>query len=438
MGIDKMLSFEEWEKLVIDSKKGNDISKKILLEESHPIIDSAVRTELGTEDDVSLDDIYQEVCLRVHTNLAALKNPKAYPNWLKRITQNYCKDLKKRKKYLIQNIDDLNSLGRRKSSRDFDSIADRRGLESDAFTLYHDQINGLVSKEYKIETKQKSDEITNTVNSLKTKKRKSKITDRRISVLSNILAKSLIDKKEYDYVEAEKKLRTMILHLEERRLIKELRYFLASAITEIGHLKMNEGTVTGNDSSIYWYKRAEKLWRSINDKSMELFVRPQLGVSQHIKGDDLKAAKAYNSILSEIGRKRTHRAFKADVYRDQSNALLAMDEIGESNQQAEKSLRIAEDVGGITLSYTKLQLAKIYIKKKRYNQAHALINSCLEDTPLFRVLDHIKAKIALLDLFIMTDEKNEALKLIPGIRNNCTEYRFYHQLQKLHSRLLKL
>jgi DNA-directed RNA polymerase specialized sigma24 family protein len=434
--IDKMLSWEEWEKLVIDSQRGNDISLRILLEESRSIIENVSKAKLKTEDDVDFDDIRQEVYLRVIKNLGFLRDPRYYALWLKRITENYCKDIKRKSKNRkFKKIDELNLPNEDKTVGNFNNIADRRGLETDAFTLFKERFNQITGKEFQIRAKKKSDEITNTIGSLSIRKGQTAASAAKISVLSSILGKSLVAKEEYNFLQAEKKLRAIINFTEKIRLNKELRYIQAKAITEFGHLKMNQGFVTGIDGSIYWYERAGKIWRSLKDRPMELFVRQQIGVSHHIQGDDKKATMTYDDILTEIGRKRKYRALKADVWRDQSNAFLAIDAIGKSFKDAEKSLLIAEDVGGYTLSYTQLQMAKIYIKKGKYNQAYSLIMQCIDNTPRYRVLDHIKYNIALFDLFIKTNEKDAAFKLIPKIQTDSSDHRFYHQLQKLQDRL---
>ena len=434
-----MLSWEEWEKLVIDSQKGNDNSLRILLEESRQIINNVLNEKLKSIDDVEIDDIRQEIYLKVHKNLGSLKIPKTYVKWLKSITENYCIDIKrKNKNSKLLHIDDLNPLNQDKSGSNFNDIADRKGLKTDAFNLFKDRFNQITGKEYQIRAKQKSDEITNAIGSLSMMKGQVPTSTPKISVLSDILGKSLMEKEEYNYLEGERNLLAIINFTENRRLNKGLRYIQAKAITEFGHLKMNEGLVTGIDGSIYWYERAGKIWRSLKNKPMELYIRQQIGVSHHIQGHDKKAAKTYQDIISELGRKRKYRALKADIWRDQSNAFLAMGAIEKSIKDAEKSLLIAEDIGSYTLSYTRLQMAKIYIKKGKYNQAYQLLHKFIEGTPHYRVLDHIKANIAMFDLYLKTNEKEAALKLIPKIKNNCVEYRFHHQFQKLQERLKKL
>ena len=104
-----MLSWKEWEKLVVDAQKGNDNSLRILLEESRQHIDKVLNVKLKSIDNVEVDDIRQDIYLKVQRKIGTIKGPRKYVKWLESITRNYCIDIKRKnenKKLLY--IDDLN------------------------------------------------------------------------------------------------------------------------------------------------------------------------------------------------------------------------------------------------------------------------------------------------------------------------------------------
>jgi len=434
-----MLTWKEWEKLVKKSQKGDDSSLRILLEESQPIIDRMIKQTLTVDDDTDLNDIRQEINSKVLKNLATLKRPRTYVRWLNQITKNFCLDTaEKNRKILFLRIEDLKQRDQDNKTENIDNLADRKGFTADAFNVYQEHLTQLTEKEYLNKAEHKALEIKKDIDSLITRKAPVITENKTISVLSNILGKSFLDKEEYNYIDAEKKLQAIIKYTEKKRLNTELRYIQASAITELAHLKMNEGFVQGNDGSLYWYKRAARLWRSLKDKPKELYTRQQIGVSQHIQGVDKVAIKIYNSILEEISRKKSFNYLKANVHCDQSNALLSIGAIRKSVHYLDKSLLLAEDIGGTTLHYSRLQKAKVNIERRQFDKAYSIISECIDDRPLYRVLDHVKANIALFDVLIKTNEKNAALKLVPIIQANCIDHLFHHQLQKIQVRLSKM
>lgn len=433
-----MLDWIEWEKLVKDCQKGNKDALRTLIIESQPIVEKLVRQIMGFTEKIDLEETFQEICLRIIKSIDNINNPRAYVRYLRTTTKNYCIDILRAKQYAsTEEVDQFNTQRHEKVPAIFDVTADRKGLLTNAFTTFQDHFKLLTEKDYRIRATQKSLEIKKTIDALKSKKIRNKKNELKVSKLQDILGEALWDKEEYNYPEAEKKLRAMIEYLKARRLTIELRYLLAKARTELGHLKMNEGFTAGEDGSIASYEKALKLWRTLNDMPKQLYTMEQIGVSYSIQGNKPEAIRIYESLLAEIPQKKIFKPLKANLWCDESTSLLIQGHIRESAKCIEKSLQYSEDIGGKHLSFSRLQKAKIYTESGKYDKAYSLIMKCIDDTLPYEVLDYVKNNIALFDLQMFENPNNPDWKLVKKIKDRCTAHLFYDQQQELQNRLNK-
>jgi len=443
-----MPTWEEWEKLVDDARKGNTESLRLLLGESQGIIHRVIKDITGKLSKSDLDEILSEIYIRIIKRVPSLRNQRAYVDYLRRTTRSCCLDYLRGEKsrqnieISLEEMDESRARSLGKEAHQLISLADIKGFAINSVSAFQKESSKYIESEYEAQVDNKLSDIVEALNEVKKEKKFVRIYKRMSPVHEHILAQTVIDKEEFDYPEAEKKLRAIIEFTERRRLDTELRFLRAMAAFELGHLKMNQGLVEGDEGSISWYSKAGQLWRFLEDKQNEYYTVQQIGVSYHIQGDDTKAQEIYNGILGEIRGKKTFKGIKSNVWRDLSNACLAQGNIQGSDKCVDKSLLLAEDIGGECLSYSQLQKAKVYFEKGRYkrsyyDKAHAMIIKSTKDTPPYRYLDHVKANILLFDLYMETREREEALDLVPDIEEKCRTYFFHHQLQKLQNRLIK-
>lgn len=435
-----MLSWDQWEVLLIKALKNDKNALTILLKESEAIIRKKASITIPINNEFELEDIVQDTLLRVITKLDTIKNPRSYVRWIKTVTWHLCSDFKKKKREeFLEGIDDK-TFSITKSGSTPDLLNDIKGFKERGINGFQNQVlEILLEKDNQEKTTRMNLDI---LKALGTEKRPIKDDKIYVEVITNILQQALLDKEEFNYSEAEKKLDAIIRYTRKIKLTPELRYLRARALFEQGHIKMNEGLVEGPNGSIFWYIQAQKQWKKLHDKPNELYTIQQIGVSYHIRGKEKEALSTYESIISDISRKKTYRGLKSDVWRDHSIAQMALGNIRDSKESVEKSLELAKEKGGIGFLYSKLQRARIYLlsavdKKFHYDKAHTEIMEVISDTPRYRVLDHVKANLALLDLHMAMNRKDEAIKLIPSIRQDCLEYFFWHQLGKLNHQLRK-
>jgi RNA polymerase sigma factor (sigma-70 family) len=88
--------------LVRKAQAGDEAARQELLTQSAPIIQGAVSKAFSShppQDD--LQDLQQDVYVKVLEKLDTLKNPDAYPSWLSRLTLNHCRDVRKRRREVL-------------------------------------------------------------------------------------------------------------------------------------------------------------------------------------------------------------------------------------------------------------------------------------------------------------------------------------------------
>ncbi len=432
-----MTTWNEWDSLVRDFQTGNNHAIKNILQNSRGIVEGVVRQTTQTylqEKGFALDsdDIFQKIATKVPHELMKVKKPSYYPLWLKRVTKNLClRELSKIKHDL--RFADIDESGTRNSFEDgrWDTQEDLKGLEASSDSIFQDYEQDFIEKNYE-------DVATQAISKIQMESF-DKVNDiKQIEWLMIVFGKALVDKAEYNYPDAEKKLRAIIKFTEQKRQNIELKYLRAKALFELGHLKMNEGFIMGGDGSIYYYDAARQIWQDLKDKPNLMYTLQQIGVSHYIQNDFNKASEIHKSVLNEVPKSKIFREIKTNVLCDLSRTYLdAPGGVREADKILEKCLQYAEDIGGQTLDFAKLLKAKIHLKRKQYSSAYQITAEIIKKTPLYAHLDQVKANIVLFDLYMADRQKNKALTLAPVISGKCNTHLFNHQLRRFNDLLRK-
>jgi DNA-directed RNA polymerase specialized sigma24 family protein len=412
----------------------NETEFEKLLREIQPIIDKAARKTLNTVKAADLEDIRQEVRTKLFKNIDKIKAPYS---WARKVTQNYCIDkfIKKKQPLLLNDIDESRQNDQDKGAGQFNDLADRKSIERGDFTAVEDQFTQLVKKDYKIKVDQKSLQLREILETSLIRNSKNKLRPIVSDVVQNLLAETMVDKEEYNFPEAEKKLRALIRFLENKRSTTESRYLRAKARFELGHLRMNHGFASGTDGSIFWYEKAARDWRNLNDNLNELYTLEQIGVSHSIRGDRSEAIKIFDSLLKVIPRKKDFKLLTGNIWCDRSSTLLKLGHTEESDKSIRRSLEYSGDSGGKALLFSRRQKAQVSIENGKCSEAYKLLKKCINETRPYEALDYIKNNIALFDLYKRDNQMAAALNLVPDIRAKCIDNLFHDELQELESRL---
>jgi DNA-directed RNA polymerase specialized sigma24 family protein len=437
-----MLAFDEWERIVTDAQKGDKEALKLLLKESKQIVikefakmrEGYNRPSMFTHE---LEDILQEVLSKVIKSLHKIRTPRAYLSWLTELTKNLC--LNKFKD--IERVRRLAAIGGQEEAENShkNRLEDMRGFETKSTLKNIEQT--LIDENYELHVLSAVTKFKEQMIDVKIPKFHGVPLEghnyKNFEVYLTILSQASVDQEEGSYSDAEKKLKAIIAIAEKKRLNIELRYILGRAYFELAHLNMNRGLINGPEGSIASYGKASGFFKALKDKPSHIYTSQEIGVSHYINNQPGVAVGIYESILKEVPKSNVFKEIKANILRDLGNAQLALKQIGDSEKSTEKSLSLAEDIGGICLEYTALQKAKIYFARKRYDKTYEWIFKSLEGVPRHRVLDYVKAYILLFDYYMTIDEKLEALELVPFIKEKCRTHHFGHQQQKFNNLLIK-
>lgn len=431
-----MVSWEEWENLVKDCKNGDGHAFEVLLRSSQEIVKRVVKgmtqTKSGPQDFVvDSDDVFQEVTIKIHKKLGTIKNPRSYVRWLKQVAKNVWLDKSDliRKEIRLESGNKLE--GDEAEEINLNRIEEKRTVESNSFVAFQEFQHGFLERDYQSKALL---QVSNLTAENIEREYFAEVKDpRQLNWLMTILGKALIDKREYQYPEAESKLKAIIQITDKKRLNTEIRFIRAKAFFELGHLKMNEGYVEGPEGSIFYYDVASRLWKSLRDKPNFIYTIQQIGVSYYIQNDLPIGREIYESILKELPRSKVFREIKSNILRDLSNAYLALRDLRDADKNIEKSLDIAKDIGETCLFFSKLQKAKILVARRKYDEAYSLAIESIKDRPASRYHDRVKANILLFELYMATNQKRAASALMPYIQEKCKSHLFYHQLQKFNN-----
>jgi DNA-directed RNA polymerase specialized sigma24 family protein len=435
---------DEWGRVVTDAQKGDKEALNLLLKESKQIVIkefAKVREGYDSPNMFTLefDDILQEASEKIIKKLKTIRTPRAYYDWLTTLTRNLCSNEFKD----IRRIRRLDALSEQQEGEEDTShrnrLEDISGFTTGSLEVLKRTEQSLVDADYEHQVLSAAARFREQMIDVKVHKAldiafEDHKTD---NVLFATLLQAIVDQEAGSYSEAEKKLKAIIAIVERKRLNTELRYILGRAYFELAHLKMNSGLVTGPEGSIAYYGKAHGFFKALKDEPSRIYTAQQIGVSHYIDNQPGVAIPLYESILKEVPKSNIFKEIKANILRDLGNAQLALKNVRESEKNTEKSLDLAEDIGGICLEYTKLQKAKIYFARRRYDKTYEWIFRSLEGVPLHRALDYVKAYILLFDYYMAIDEKLEALKLVHFIKEKCKTHHFWHQQQKFNNLLIK-
>jgi tetratricopeptide (TPR) repeat protein len=423
-----MTTWNEWDRLVREFQTGNDRALENILQNSRGIVEGVVSQTMHmylktNEFVLDSDDIFQKVSAKVPQELMKIKKPSYYPLWLKRVAKNFClRELSKIKHYIqLAAIDKAETRSGFEDGK-WDTREDLKGLEASSLWMFQDYERDFIEQNYE-------DKAIGEI--LKTQMEGApKVDDfKPLEWLTIILGKALVDKAEYNYPDAEKKLRAIIKFTEKTRQNSGLKYLRAKALFELGHLKMNEGFTKGSDGSIFYYNTARQIWQDLKDKPNLLYTVQQTGVSHNIHNDSSRAHDIYKSILDEVPKNKIFREIKTNVLCNLSSAYLALGSVREADKVLEKCLEYAVDIGGKCLDFAKLQKAKIHSIRRQYSKSYQIVAEILKKTPPYEVLDHVKAYIVLFDLYMADNQKDNALSLASFIAEKCKTHLFNHQLK---------
>ncbi|MFA6348693.1 MAG: hypothetical protein WCX06_00705 [Candidatus Paceibacterota bacterium] len=414
--------------------------RDIILRSDNLIYKTISAFRLATES----EDLLQEIRIKIIENLPGLKDPRKYPGWLKALAHNHCINLLKKKRPLLLSEGQEENGGEDGQP----SILETEGLESSSFGEFEKYEASLEHKE-RIEKTAKAvgmeafllldrayvqgltlEELV----SLGTLK-KSAISDKiKIEGARWILEEANQDWNVADYKEARSKLLNILFQFTPGDESKDKRFLLASALSRLGDIHQVQGQIYGLDKSIDFFRRAKQIWDNLRDKKMAAYATHMIALGNNIAENYEQALKILDEAKEGYRGKDGHtKQLLGDLERDTASIYLSMGKTKLAQSQIEKSLVLLETVDHRESYYAALRKkGEIAIKLKHFDRAYSAIEDSIKESPPYRALHHLQAKIAKVELFLASKEINQALKYSAEAEADCKKFGFLHQLSRLH------
>lgn len=428
--------------LVKRAQKGDQAALEDLLIKSDKLIWNASSDFfLGSE----TKDIVQEVKLTIIEELPGLRNPHAYPSWVRLITQNLCKDFLKKKKPVLlkdeseieegsetQNIFDSQGFGR-DSREEFkkaeEAIEHKERIERISNTLDQEEL-GLLKLHYLYGL------TLQEIAPLKNLKKSSCAEKIEIAKARWILEEANYDWAESNFNEAKGKLIIIASDFKPDEASKEKRYLLALALTRLGDIHQVLGRV---NESIDFLLRSQKVWENLKDKTMASYANHMIALCNNISGKYEEALGILDEVKEDYGGVDSHtKRLYGDLERDMGSIYTNLGEIKLAKLHIEKSLRILEDADHRESYYAALRkCGEIEIRLKQFDKAYDTLQESIKHSPPYRALHHLQTEIALVDLFFSSNEIEQAFQHAKEAEKKAKEFGFRHQLSRLNKILAR-
>lgn len=393
------------------------------------------------------EDLLQDIRIKIIERLPELKNLQAYPSWLKTLSNNHCINfLGKKRPFLLDARQDEDS-----DEDEPESILETRGITTTSCGEFE---NLKVSLEHKERIEKTARAVGMEAFGLLNKVYVHGLTLKELVSLGNLKKSAYDDKIKIarsqwileeanedwivsDYQEAKDKLLIIISDFKPTDDSKDKRFSLASALSRMGDINQVQGQIYGPDKSIDFFLRAKNIWDGLKDKKMAFYSVHMMALCNNITQNYEQALKYLEETRAGYKRKNVYtKQLLGDLERDAASIYLSMGKIKLAQRQIEESLAMLETVDHRESYYAALRKqGEIEIKLKRFDRAYKAIEDSIKESPRYRVLHHLQAKIAKVELFLAANETNQALKYSLEAETDCKNFGFEHQLSRLHKML---
>ncbi len=357
-----------------------------------------------------IDDVLQEIAIKVFKDVATLDNTSAYPKWLERTTIHYCLNETERKRPIpLSNVidpsegfepeDALVYAGSEKSiyetSQDTESAFDDKVKIDAIFKALRPEDISLLKRHYI--GGETIEEIAPSVNL----KKSACAEILSVAKAECILEGANLDWQISDFNEAESKLLRLTSDFKPDEGSKGKRHVLASALTRLGDIYQVRGQIDGSGKSIDRYRLAERIWTGLRNKTMISYTRHMVGLCHNVAGRHDQALKILNEVKNNYGGEDAHtKRLRGDLERDMGSILVNLGEYQLAESHVKASLQVLENTEHRESYYAALRvIAKIQIKLRQFDRAYDRLQESIKDSPRYRALHHVQTKITLIKLF---------------------------------------
>ncbi len=390
------------------------------------------------------EDILQDIRIKIIENLPGLGNPQAYPKWLKVLSHNYCVNfLEKKRPFLLKE--------RPETADNEDEQSNILETQSLAKTSYDEFKKFEVTQEHKERIEKTAKAVgmetfllldrayvqgltLEELVSLGTL-RKSALSDKIIIEGARwILEEANRDWNVAEYEEAKSKLSIILSEFRPGDSSKEKRFLLALALSRLGDINQVQGRIYGPDKSIDFFQRARTIWNSLRDNKMTFYTSHMIALCNNVAKNYSQALKILEEARNSLKTKDALvQRWLGDLARDKASIYSNMGEITLAQRQIGKSLAILEKADHRESYFAALRKqGEIETQLKHFDRANEAIEASIRESPPYRALHHLQAKIAKVNLFLATHETNQALKYASEAEADCKKFGFTHQLALLH------
>lgn len=383
-----------------------------------------------------IDDIVHDVFCKILEKNKKGGEINYSTSWIWSVTTNHCIDWLRRRKEIL--LDEVKDKDQKDTSSQMDFVAEPdweesnnivealasndyaekafKDIDKDDIEIYRlHKIYGLTPKEIK---KLKGKDFKKTF-----------FYDKIIMTeIKSLFESALFDKTSFDYDLAQFKLSSILNRLsKEKRLKKELKFIKNNSITELAHCKMNQGDINGPYGAMALFEKADKLWKELKHPEKELYVIQMIGVCNKITGNYSKALDIFISLAELIENKKNYKNTKGSILHNIGSAYMYLNNLNDAKILIEKSVNLNENVGTEQLRISQKELGLVYVKRGKHDIGYKLIQESLQDIPHYNVLHHLKAKLALCELYLETGDLQSSHKILTWAKEIARKYGFHHQ-----------
>jgi DNA-directed RNA polymerase specialized sigma24 family protein len=421
--------------LVRKAQAGDEAARQELLTQSAPIIQGAMSKAFSPHPPQNdLQDLQQDVYVKVLENLDTLKNPDAYPSWLFQLTLNHCRDVQKRRREVLaaDTSEDNDFVGLSSPQLPIELNQQQAQAEQDGM---HAKLEAarlaqhLPPGSYKLLYRHYGLDTPLSELRAEAPVKKSAYYERIRSLeLHMLLTRAAAEHRLSNYPEATRLLRLMVDKLRRPDESRETQFLYASALTRLADIYQVQGAILGPHEALVLYEQVIPVWRRLRDKHHERYAIHMIGLCYNIV-DQINTAldtlKEVEEGLPVAGSQA--RSVLGNLSRDFSSIYLKAGNISLAKRYGEQSLPLLEGQESAAYRAALRAFGDVRLQEGKPDEALAFLEQSLHRVPTDQALLYTQGYIAFCRLWLSLDKVGEALNWADKARHYCIEYGFKHQ-----------